>query len=111
MRLLLFIVRFGVVLTTACALLGAIGIIGAYLYLAPALPSVAALKDIQLQTPLRVFAQGGELIAVFGEKLRKPLTIDEVPVLMQKAFLAAEDDRFFQHPGVDYQGILRAAWH
>ncbi len=85
--------------------------LGAYLYLAPGLPSVDTLKDIQLQTPLRVYTQQGDLIAVFGEMRRKPLALDEVPELMRQAFLAAEDDRFFQHPGVDYQGILRAAWH
>ena len=44
----------------------------------------------------------------FGEQRRTPTRLDEIPALMQQAFLSAEDDRFYEHPGVDYQGILRA---
>jgi penicillin-binding protein 1A len=80
----------------------------AYLYFTPQLPSVESLKDIQLQTPLRVYSREGDLIAEYGEKRRIPLTYGEIPQQMINAFLAAEDDRFFEHPGVDYQGILRA---
>lgn len=72
------------------------------------LPSVETLKDVQLQTPLKVFTRDNKLIAVFGEKRRIPLASDEMPVRLVNAFLAAEDDRFFSHPGVDYQGIVRA---
>jgi penicillin-binding protein 1A len=53
-------------------------------------------------------AATSKLIAEFGEKRRLPVVIDQVPGMMIKAFLAAEDDRFFEHPGVDYQGLLRA---
>jgi len=84
---------------------------GTYIYLAPGLPEIDTLKDVQLQTPLRVFSREGALIAEFGEKKRSPLKYAEVPDLMVKAVLAAEDDRFFEHPGVDYQGILRAVVH
>jgi len=84
---------------------------GTYVYLAPDLPEIDTLKDVQLQTPLRVFSREGALIAEFGEKKRSPLNYAEVPDLMVKAVLAAEDDRFFEHPGVDYQGILRAVIH
>jgi penicillin-binding protein 1A len=111
MHLLFRFLRFGIFLTLGFVSLGAVTALGAYLYLAPGLPPVAALKDIQLQTPLRVYTRDGELIAQFGEKRRKPLALEEVPPLMRKAFLAAEDDRFFEHPGVDYHGLLRAAWH
>ncbi len=72
------------------------------------LPSVETLKDVQLQTPLKVFSRDKKLIAVFGEKRRIPIASDEIPVRLVNAFLAAEDDRFFSHPGVDYQGIVRA---
>ncbi|MFN2308255.1 MAG: penicillin-binding protein 1A [Gammaproteobacteria bacterium] len=82
--------------------------VGIYAYIAPELPSLEALRDIQLQVPLRVYTRDRQLIAEFGEKRRLPVTIDEVPEVMVQAFLAAEDDRFFQHPGVDYQGLLRA---
>ena len=89
----------------------AVGIvaIGAYLYFAPGLPSVSTLKDVELQVPLKVFSRDSKLIAVYGEKRRKPLQIKQYPQPVIQAFLAAEDDRFYQHPGVDYQGLLRAA--
>lgn len=72
------------------------------------LPSVETLRDVQLQTPLKVFSRDKKLIAVFGEKRRIPIAAQDMPVRLVNAFLAAEDDRFFSHPGVDYQGILRA---
>ena len=86
--------------------------IGATLwYLVPGLPDTESLKDVRLQTPLRVYTRDHALIAEFGEKRRKPVKIEEVPPLVSEAFLAAEDDRFYQHPGVDWQGIVRAALH
>lgn len=84
---------------------------GAYLYLSPRLPGIETLKDVQLQVPLRVYAKSGELIAEFGEMKRTPLKYEEFPKPLVNAVLAAEDDRFFEHPGVDYQGILRAVIH
>ena len=87
----------------------AIAVSGLYLYLAPQLPSIEGLSDVRLQTPLRIYSSDGTLLGEFGEKRRTPKTLDEIPVAMKQAFLAAEDDRFFEHPGVDYQGILRAA--
>ncbi len=108
---LLKIVRKGSVAFLILSVFGVLTALGTYLFLAPGLPPVATLKDVQLQTPLRVFTRRGELIAEYGEKRRKPLRIGQVPALLQKAFLAAEDDRFFVHPGVDYQGLLRAAVH
>ena len=80
----------------------------AYLIFSPQLPPVDSLKDVKLQTPLKVYSREGKLIALFGEKRRIPLTYQELPQTMVDAFLAAEDDRFFEHPGVDYQGLLRA---
>jgi penicillin-binding protein 1A len=68
------------------------------------------LSDIQLQVPLRVYSRNGELIGEFGEKKRIPLQFDAFPDLLVKAVLAAEDDRFYEHPGIDYQGLLRAAY-
>ncbi|VAX12105.1 Multimodular transpeptidase-transglycosylase [hydrothermal vent metagenome] len=91
-------------------LLAAIGGIGTYIYIVPRLPDISNLKDVQMQVPLRVYARGGELIAEFGEMKRIPFKYEEFPKSLIHAVLAAEDDRFFQHPGVDYQGILRAVW-
>ena len=79
-----------------------------FLYLSPALPSVDSLRDIRLQTPLRVFSADHKLIAEFGEKRRSPIQYEDLPEPMLKAFLAAEDDRFYSHNGVDIMGLLRA---
>lgn len=89
-------------------LLGAMATAGLYLYLAPQLPSVESLRDVRFQQPLRVYSADGELIAEFGEYRREPLRHDEIPERMKQAFIAAEDQRFHIHPGVDYQGIARA---
>jgi len=80
-----------------------------YLYLQPGLPAVERLRDIQLQTPLRVYSSDNKLIAEFGEKRRTPITIDQIPQRQIDAFLAAEDSRFYHHHGVDLKGLLRAA--
>lgn len=81
----------------------------AFLYISPKLPSVEALKDTQLQTPLRIYSADGKLLGEFGEKRRSPISIQEVPELFIDAFLAAEDDHFYSHHGVDVSGLLRAA--
>lgn len=88
--------------------LAAAVVAGGYFYLNPKLPSIEGLSDVQLQVPLRIYSSDGALMGEFGEKRRTPKKLDEIPKLMQQAFLSAEDDRFFEHPGVDYQGILRA---
>ncbi|MDO9372413.1 MAG: penicillin-binding protein 1A [Gammaproteobacteria bacterium] len=87
----------------------AAGLIALYLYLAPQLPSSESLRDVHLQVPLRVYTQDARLIGEFGEMRRIPLEFRQVPAPLVHAVLAAEDDRFYQHPGVDYQGLLRAA--
>ena len=84
-------------------------IFGSYLYLKDELPSVETLKDVRLQTPMRVFSQDGELISQFGEKRRIPLKINEIPPLLIQAVLATEDARFYEHPGIDVIGVFRAA--
>ncbi len=90
-------------------LLGIASIVALYFYIKPELPDVSSLKTVQLQTPMKVYSQDGKLISQFGEKRRIPITIDEVPPLMIKAFLATEDNRFYEHPGIDPIGIVRAA--
>ena len=85
-----------------------LGLLGAYQYLDPSLPDVSAIKDIRLQVPLRVYSRDGRLIAQFGEQRRIPLAFEAIPNQIVNAVLAAEDDRFFQHSGVDYPGLIRA---
>ena len=80
-----------------------------YLYLRPGLPAVEQLTDIKLQTPLRVYSADNRLIAEFGEKRRAPITIEQIPTIQLQAFMAAEDANFYQHIGVDFKGLLRAA--
>ncbi len=84
----------------------ALGVVSAIII--PGLPDVEELKDVQMQIPLRVYSNDGSLIAEFGEKRRVPVVFDETPELLVNAFIASEDDRFYQHPGVDWQGITRA---
>ncbi|WP_375176757.1 penicillin-binding protein 1A [Marinobacter mobilis] len=91
------------------ASLAAILIASFYLYLRPGLPSVEQLTDIKLQTPLRVYSADNRLIAEFGEKRRAPITIEQIPTIQLHAYLAAEDSNFYQHMGVDFKGLLRAA--
>lgn len=96
------------VLTLISGIALSFGLAAVYLFLEPRLPSIEGLSDVRLQVPLRIYSSDGSLLGEFGEKRRSPKTLDEIPLLMRQAFLAAEDDRFFEHPGVDYQGILRA---
>ncbi len=91
------------------AVLGAAAAVIGYIVVAPGLPSIEALRDIRMQVPMRVFSADGKLIAEFGEMKRTPVRFADTPDLMIKAIIAAEDDRFFEHPGVDYQGLMRAA--
>jgi penicillin-binding protein 1A len=101
---------FGIVAFASMSLVAlALAAIGAYYYVAPSLPDVESLREIRLQVPMRVYSRDGFLMAEFGEQRRIPLHIDEVPAQLQRAFLAAEDERFFEHPGVDWQGLTRAA--
>lgn len=95
----------------ALVLLSAGVLAAAYIALAPGLPSVEEVRNVELQVPLRVHAADGTLMAEFGEVRRTPVRFDHVPVSLQQAFLAAEDQRFYEHPGVDYQGLLRAVWY
>ena len=89
-------------------LLGVVAVGAGVYYLLPGLPETDSLQDVQFSVPLRVYTQEGSLMSEFGEKRRLPVNYDDVPDAMVDAFLASEDDRFFEHPGVDWQGIARA---
>ncbi|MCW8907526.1 MAG: penicillin-binding protein 1A [Sedimenticola sp.] len=97
-------------LTLLGGLAGAAGTAALYYYLEPDLPSIENLKSTKFQVPLRVYTKDNKLMAEFGEMRRIPLDYQDIPEPMIQAFLAAEDDRFFEHPGVDYKGLLRAAY-
>ncbi len=105
MRLLKFICWSGI--ATFCALL--LSFSGAFLYLSPSLPSIESLRSIQLQIPLRVYSSDAKLIAEFGEMRRSPIKFDDIPPDFIGALLAAEDDNFANHYGVDLTSLMRAA--
>ncbi|AFC87119.1 penicillin-binding protein, 1A family [Frateuria aurantia DSM 6220] len=96
-------------LTAVVLVAGAIGT--AYWLIAPKLPDVATLRDYHMQVPLKVLSADGKLIASFGEMRRIPVSIEQVPDRLKHAVLSAEDGNFYNHPGVDWHGIVRAAMH
>src|SRR5882762_6410114 len=101
---------FPVLALAGLAVLGS-ALVGFVILLAyPNLPSIEALTEYQPKIPLRVYTADGVLIGEFGEERRSVVSIEEVPALMKQAILAAEDERFYQHTGVDYHGVLRAAY-
>ena len=105
-RWLLYIGSVTLGLALVGALLGALVL--ALLW--PTLPSLEALTDYQPKIPLRVVSAEGELLGEFGEERRAVVSLAEVPDVMKQAILAAEDERFYQHGGVDYLSVARAAF-
>jgi penicillin-binding protein 1A len=102
--------RLRIAATVIVSIAGLVGLafLATYYYLKPTLPDVAVLRDVRLQVPLRVYSRDGKLLAQLGEQRRVPVTWEQIPEVVVQAVLAAEDDRFFEHPGVDWQGIVRA---
>ena len=91
-------------------ILGIITVVMVSWYIVPELPDINTLKDVKMQVPMRVYSAEFSLISEFGEKRRAPINIEDVQPRLIEAFLAAEDDRFYVHPGVDWQGIARAVY-
>jgi penicillin-binding protein 1A len=91
------------------AVVGALLVAFVFALLYPTLPSLETLTDYQPKIPLRIVSAEGALLGEFGEERRAIVKIKEVPDLMRQAILAAEDERFYQHGGVDYLSVLRAA--
>ena len=94
--------------------LGLVGILAVVFTVAiayPNLPAIDSLRDYRPKIPLRIFSADNVLIGEFGEERRTLVHIQEIPDIMKKAVLAIEDDRFYEHGGIDYLGIVRAAIH
>src|ERR1017187_7309566 len=104
------LIAFPVLLLAGLGLIAS-ALLGLMVLLAyPNLPSLEALTDYRPKVPLRVYSAEGILIGEFGEERRAIVAIGEVPEIMKQAILAAEDERFYQHTGVDYLGVIRAAY-
>ncbi len=98
------VLKLGIIL----AILGSISLAGIYLSIRSELPSVESLKNIQWQTPMKIYSADGQLMNQFGEKKRIPLALKDMPQQLINAILATEDDRFYSHFGVDPIGMMRA---
>ncbi|MDO9424619.1 MAG: penicillin-binding protein 1A [Methylobacter sp.] len=103
-KILKWLIIFFMAITLSAA------ISGYFLYnaLSVDLPDVKTLHNVQYQTPLSIYSKDNLLIAQFGEKKRTPVNIEDVPQQLINAFIAAEDDSFYEHPGIDFKGLLRA---
>jgi penicillin-binding protein 1A len=93
---------------TLVTVLAAYSLACVFVFLEPALPSVEEMRNVEFQVPLRVYTRSGALMAQIGEQRRTPVAYEQIPEVVRQAFLAAEDDRFFHHHGIDYAGVLRA---
>ncbi|WP_371187240.1 penicillin-binding protein 1A [Thalassotalea maritima] len=97
-------------LLAALMLLGLLTVGALYLYVKDDLPSVEVLRDIQLQIPMQIYSAEGKLISQYGTKRRIPVKLEDMPDKLIQAFLATEDNRFYEHFGVDPIGMFRAAF-
>ncbi|CAL96267.1 penicillin-binding protein 1A [Azoarcus olearius] len=94
---------------TALVILGVATLAAISLLAWPNLPSLETLTDYRPRIPLRIYTADGHLLGEFGEERRSVVRIESVPPALKQAILAAEDERFYEHPGIDLIGIMRAA--
>lgn len=100
-----FIRKLIIFFLTVCTIV----VVGVLYYIEFELPDIDALNTVQLQVPLQIYTHDKKLIATFGEKRRVPVPYDQIPPPLIQAVLATEDQRYFQHAGVDLAGLARAA--
>lgn len=109
MKKLSYFWRKGLWTLLSLSFLGLLLVTCLYFYLESQLPDIESLKTVQFQVPLRIYTKDGQLMQEYGEKRRIPLSYEEIPKPLIHALLATEDQRFFEHPGVDLFGLGRAA--
>ena len=101
-------------LTLSVALIGtllSILVIGVgYLFIKPSLPEIDLVDEDVLQIPLKIFTSDGVLIGEFGDQKRRTIEYEDIPLNLKNAFLAAEDDQFFQHDGIRISSLIRAVY-
>ncbi len=100
---------FPLLLVFSLAAVGSLILGFAAVVIYPTLPTLDVLTDYQPKIPLRIYSADGQLIGEYGEERRAVVSLDQVPQTLVNAIVAAEDERFFQHGGVDYLGVARAA--
>ncbi len=104
------LLRWALLAAAGLAVLSVVALGTVYYLVAPKLPDIQSLHDVEMQEPMYVYARDGRLMAVFGETRRYPVQIEAVPERLKQAFIAIEDSRFYEHHGVDYVGVARAVW-
>ena len=104
------LLRWTLITFLILALAGAVGLGVLYYTVSSKVPDVQALRNVELQEPLYIYASDGRLMGLYGEIRRYPVQIDQVPARVKQAFIAAEDSKFYEHQGIDPTGIARAVW-
>ena len=104
------LLRWTLITFLILALAGAVGLGVLYYTVSSKVPDVQALRSVELQEPLYIYASDGRLMGLYGEIRRYPVQIDQVPARVKQAFIAAEDSKFYEHKGIDPTGIARAVW-
>lgn len=104
------LLRWALLAFVTVSVLGVLAVGTLYFVVSAKLPDVQSLRNVELQEPMYVYARDGRLMALYGETRRYPVDIAKVPAWVKQAFIAIEDNRFYQHHGVDYKGVSRAIW-
>tara|TARA_B100001059_G_scaffold55145_1_gene49936 strand:+ start:7756 stop:10185 length:2430 start_codon:yes stop_codon:yes gene_type:complete len=102
------LVKASFYLSISLCMASILAIIGTYIYVKPTLPEINLVDESELQMPMKVFTKDGQLIGEFGEIKRRATKYDDIPIDIKNAFLAAEDDNFFNHQGISYKGLIRS---
>ncbi|MCV6637747.1 penicillin-binding protein 1A [Candidatus Albibeggiatoa sp. nov. NOAA] len=103
--------RVTLLMTLLLGLFAATGVAVVVGYFLPQLPSIEHIKSIDFQIPLRVYSHDGKYMAEFGTQRRIPIEVHKIPPMMIHAMLATEDNKFFEHSGVNFKSLVRAAVH
>jgi len=104
------LLRWGLLAFAGISILGVLALGILYYLISSKLPDVQSLRHVEMQEPMYVYARDGRLMALFGETRRYPIDIAQVPLRQKQAFIAIEDNRFYEHHGVDFNGVARAIW-
>ncbi|MGB6977143.1 MAG: penicillin-binding protein 1A [Gammaproteobacteria bacterium] len=108
MKLLSYVLKQSLLALLSLVITSLIIISAVIFYLSSQLPDIASLNDPQLQVPLKIYTHDDKLLAVYGSFRRSPVPLSQVPKPLINAILATEDQRYYEHPGIDLIGLVRA---